>query len=42
MYEMMLSLGYKIIIEKILEYKYSNFMKPYINFLFEKNLIIKK
>ena len=42
MYEMMLLLGYKIIIKKILEYKHSNFMKPYINFLLEKNLIIKK
>ena len=42
MYEMMISLGYKIIVEKILEYKHSNFMKPYIDFLFEKNLIIKK
>ena len=42
MYEMMISLGYKIIIKKILEYKHSNFMKQYIDFLFEKNLIIKK
>ena len=42
MYEMMISLGYKIVIKKILEYKHSNFMKPYIDFLFEKNLIIKK
>ena len=36
MYEMMKSLGYKINIEKILEYKHSNFMKPYIDYLFEK------
>ena len=36
MYEMMISLGYKIVIKKILEYKYSNFMKPYIDFLFEE------
>ena len=36
MYEMMISLGYKIVIKKILEYKHSNFMKPYIDFLFEK------
>ena len=42
MYEMMISLGYKILIKKILEYKHSNFMKSYIDFLFEKNLIIKK
>ena len=42
MYEMMISLGYKIAIKKILEYKYSNFMKPYIDFLFEKKLFIKK
>ena len=42
MYEMMISLGYEIVIKKILEYKHSNFMKPYIDFLFEKNRIIKK
>ena len=36
MYEMMMSLGYEIVIKKILEYKHSNFMKPYIDFLFEK------
>ena len=36
MYEMLKSLGYKINIKKILEYKHSNFMKPYIDFLFEK------
>ena len=42
MYEMMKSLGYKINIKKILEYKHSNFMKPYIDFLFEKNLIINR
>ena len=30
MYEMMISLGYKINVKKILEYKHSNFMKPYI------------
>ena len=35
-YEMMKSLGYKINIKKILEYKHSNFMKPYIDILFEK------
>ena len=40
-FEMMISLGYKIVIKKILEYKHSNFMKSYIDFLFEKKLIIK-
>ena len=43
MYEMMKSLGYKINIKKILEYKHDNFMKPYIDFLFEKkNHIINR
>ena len=42
MYEMMISLGYKIVIKKILEYKHSNFMKPYIDFLFEKKSYYKK
>ena len=42
MYEMMISLGYRIVIKKILEYKHSNFMKPHIDFLFEKKVIIKK
>ena len=42
MYEMMISLGYKITIKKILEYKHSNFMKPYIDFLFEKKSYYKK
>ena len=42
MYEMMISLGYKIVINKILEYKHSNFMKPYIDFLFEKKSYYKK
>ena len=42
MYEMMKSLGYKINIKKILEYKHSNFMKPYIDFLLKKNLIINQ
>ena len=36
MYEMMKSLGYKINIKKILEYKHDNFMKSYIDFLFKK------
>ena len=38
----MLSLWYKIVIKKILEYKHSNFMKPYIDFLFEKKSYYKK
>ena len=42
MYEMMISLGYKIAIRKILEYKHSNFMKPYIDFLFEKKSYYKE
>ena len=36
MYEMMKSLGYKINIKRVLEYKHDNFMKPYIDFLFQK------
>ena len=42
MYEMISSLGYEIKIKKILEYKHSNFMKPYIDFLFEKKSYYKK
>ena len=38
---MMKSLGYKINIKKILEYKHSNFMKPYIDILFEKKSYYK-
>ena len=41
MYEMMKSLGYKINIKKILEYKHSDFIKPYIDFLFEKKSYYK-
>ena len=41
MYEMLKSLGYKINIKKILEYKHSNFMKPYIDILFEKKTYYK-
>ena len=41
MYEMMKSLGYKINIKKILEYKHDNFMKSYIDFLFEKKSFYK-
>ena len=42
MYEIMISLGYKIVVKKILEYKHSNFIKPYIDFLFEKKSYYKK
>ena len=42
MYEIMISLGYKIVIKKILECKHSNSMKPYIDFLFEKKSHYKK
>ena len=41
MYEMMKSLGYKINIKRILEYKHDHFMKPYIDFLFEKKSYYK-
>ena len=41
MYEMMKSLGYKINIKRVLEYKHDNFMKPYIDFLFEKKSFYK-
>ena len=42
MYEMIISLEYKILIKKILEYKRSNSVKPYIDFLFEKKSYYKK
>ena len=41
MYEMLKSLGYRINIKKILEYKHSNFMKQYISILFEKKKYYK-
>ena len=41
MHEMLKSLGYKVNIKKILEYKHDNFMKPYIDFLFEKKSYYK-
>ena len=41
MYEMMKSLGYKVNIKRILEYKHSNFMKPYIDILFERKSYYK-
>ena len=42
MYEMMILLGYEINVKKILKYKHSNFMKQYIDFLFEKKSYYKK
>ena len=42
MYEIMISLGYKIVVKKILENKHNDFMKPYIDFLFEKKTYYKK
>ena len=39
---MMISLGYKINIKKILEYKQSNFMKTCVEFLFEKKSYYQK
>ena len=42
MYEMMISLGYEINVKKILEYKHRNFMKAYIDFIFEKKSYYKK
>ena len=41
MYEMIKFLGYKINIKRVLEYKHGNFMKPYIDFLFEKKSFYK-
>ena len=41
MYEMIRLLGYKIRIKRILEYRHENFMKPYIDFLFEKKSYYK-
>ena len=41
MYEMLKSLGYRINIKKILEYKRANFMKKYIDFCFEKKSYYK-
>ena len=41
MYEMMKSLGYKIKVKSILEYKHSDFMKRYIDFCFEKKSYYK-
>ena len=41
MYEMLKSLGYKINIKRVLEYKHDNFMKPSIDCLFEKKSFYK-
>ena len=41
MYEMLKSLGYRINIKRILEYRHSNFMKAYIDVLFEKKSYYK-
>ena len=41
MYEMLRSLGYKMKIKRILEFRHDNFMKPYIDFLFEEKLYYK-
>ena len=41
MYEMLKSLGYKINIKKILEYKHNNFMESYIRLLFKKKSYYK-
>ena len=41
MYEMLKSLGYRINIKRILEYRHSKFMKPYIEILFEKKSYYK-
>ena len=41
MYEMLKSLGYRINIKRVLEYRHSDFMKPYIDFLFEKKSYYK-
>ena len=42
MYEMLKDLGYKINIKKILEYRHSNFVKGYIDLLFELKSYYKK
>ena len=42
MYKLLLKLGYNKEIKKILEYYHSDFMKNYIDFLYDKKLSIKK
>ena len=41
MHEMLRSLGYKINIKRILEFRHDNFLEPYIRFLFEKKIILQ-
>ena len=41
MYEMLKSLGYRINIKRILEYRHTTFMKPYIDILFERKSYYK-
>ena len=41
MYKLLLSLGYDIKIKKILEYSHSDYMKEYIDFLYDKKQNIK-
>ena len=42
MYKLLLKLGYDIEIKKILEYYHSDFMKNYIDFLYDKKTEYKK
>ena len=42
MYKLLLELGYEIEIKKILEYYHSDFMKKYIDFLYDKKTEYKK
>ena len=42
MYKLLLKLGYEIEIKKILEYYHSDFMKKYIDFLYDKKTEYKK
>ena len=42
MYKLLLKLGYDIKIKKILEYYHSDFMKKYIDFLYDKKTEYKK
>ena len=41
MYEILKSLGYRINIKRILEYRHTTFMKPYIDILFERKSYYK-
>ena len=42
MYKLLLKLGYDVEIKKILEYHHSNFMKDYIDFLYDEKTKYKK